>query len=72
MKNKIIWILSLVLICGAVAPIEANVKKGKKELKEEKPKVVVPAPAAAKSAEGLGFTPRVGPRAQPRSRRPSE
>ena len=42
MKNKMILILSVALLCGVVAPIEANDKKVKKELKEKKPKVHVP------------------------------
>ena len=32
------WILSVALLCGVVAPIEANVKQGKEQVKEKKPK----------------------------------
>ena len=42
MKNKMVWILSVVLLCGAVAPIAANVKKGKEQVKEKKPKKHAP------------------------------
>ncbi len=38
MKNKMTWILSIVLLCGVVAPIDASVKQAKKEIKEKKPK----------------------------------
>ena len=38
MKNKIIWIFSIVFLCTAVAPINASVKQAKKEVKEKKPK----------------------------------
>ena len=30
------WIISVALLCGAVAPMTANVKKGKEEVKEKK------------------------------------
>ena len=36
MRNKMIWIFSIVLLCGALAPVEANAKKGKKEIKEKR------------------------------------
>tara|TARA_Y100001970_G_C14143609_1_gene808572 strand:+ start:212 stop:400 length:189 start_codon:yes stop_codon:yes gene_type:complete len=36
MKNKMAWIISVTLLCGAVAPIEANDKKIKKAVKEKK------------------------------------
>jgi len=36
MKNKMAWIISIALLCSAVAPIEANNKKSKKVIKEKK------------------------------------
>ena len=36
MKNKITWILTIVLFCGAVTSIEADVKRGEEQVKEEK------------------------------------
>jgi len=36
MKNKMTWILSVALLCGAVVPIAANAKKGKEVVKEKK------------------------------------
>ena len=38
MKNKITWILSILLLSGTLAPIDASVKQAKKEVKEKKPK----------------------------------
>tara|TARA_Y100001970_G_scaffold252289_1_gene325952 strand:+ start:1114 stop:1302 length:189 start_codon:yes stop_codon:yes gene_type:complete len=37
MKNKITWILSIFLLCGALAPVEAKLKKCK-EVKEKRSK----------------------------------
>ena len=42
MKNKITWILSIVLLCGVLEPIEAKVKEGKEQIKEKKPKKHTP------------------------------
>ena len=42
MKNKITLILSVALLCGGVAPIEANVKKGKEQVKEKEIKKHTP------------------------------
>ena len=42
MKNKMAWIISLILLCGTVAPIAANVKKGKEQVKEKKGKKHTP------------------------------
>ena len=36
MKNKITWILSIILLCGVLEPIEAKVKEGKEQIKEKK------------------------------------
>ena len=33
------WILSIIILCGVVAPIQANVKQDKEQVKEKKPKV---------------------------------
>ena len=38
MKDKMTWIISLTLLCGAVAPVTAHVKKGKAAVKEKKGK----------------------------------
>ena len=38
MKNKMAWILSIILLCGVLEPIEAKVKGGKEQIKEKKPK----------------------------------
>ena len=35
------WILSIVLLCGVVTPVDANVKEGKEQIKE-KPKQHTP------------------------------
>ena len=36
MKNKMVWIISVALLCGALAPIEANTKKSKEVVKGKK------------------------------------
>ena len=42
MKNKMVWILSIVLLCAAVVHLDASVNHGKKEVKEKKPKEHTP------------------------------
>ena len=39
---KLKWILTVILLCGALEPIEANVKEGKEQIKEKKPKKHTP------------------------------
>ena len=36
MRNKMIWVFSIVLLCVTIAPVAANAKKGKKEIKEKR------------------------------------